>query len=71
MTNKLRPITKEEWVKFEWIEVTTLASPVPIYIRGIKKPEPPDDGYVYIFKRFGTPDLPFATWSRIYTIEAE
>ena len=47
---EFRPITKEEWDKFEWINVTTFADAAnepTLYIRGRKRTEPPNDGYVY------------------------
>lgn len=42
---ELRPITKEEWGEYEWIEVEA-----GVFIKGLKKtppPTPPDDGFVY------------------------
>ena len=42
-----RPITKEDWEKHRWIDACA-GSNASIFIRGIKKTEPPDDGYVYV-----------------------
>lgn len=49
MTKQLRPITKEEWEQYAWVEATGFGGDPdrPVFIRGIKYTEPPDDGYVY------------------------
>lgn len=46
----LRPITQKEWDEYEWFEVTSysdLAQEVRVWIRGAKKTQPPQDGYIY------------------------
>ena len=45
-----RPITKEEWDQYDWINVTTFQDQIEgriVYIRGRRHTLAPDDGYVY------------------------
>lgn len=51
---KLRDITVDEWERYEWTEIWSVGEPEPIYIRGVEKTTPPDDGYMYTeTTRFG------------------
>ena len=38
------PITEQEWNDYEWIETEKK----DVFIRGIRKTDPPDDGYHYV-----------------------
>lgn len=63
---EIRAITKAEWDKYEWIEVTRFCDAVPVFIRGSKKTEPPDDGFVYreVTKLLDSEQ----SWQRIYEV---
>lgn len=43
-----RPITEEEWCAYHWLEVEAVGDGRRIFLRGLKKTSPPDDGYAYI-----------------------
>ena len=49
---RMKPITKDEWNRFDWIDITSFgdSQDVALFLRGVEKEEPPDDGYVYIEK---------------------
>jgi hypothetical protein len=69
---KYRDITREEWMQYEWIEVSTLenlAEGRKIFIRGKEITEPPGDGYVYQrVDRFNDAEY---RWARCQTPVAE
>lgn len=46
MNKKIHEITIDEWSQFDWIQV--LQNTPNYFIRGIKKTQPPNDGYKYI-----------------------
>jgi len=50
--NQLRSITQEEWERFEWIEVSGPGEEA-VFVRGIEKCDPPDDGYIYVERTRG------------------
>ena len=39
----MKDITQDEWGRFEWIPVGD-----NVYIKGVEKTDPPDDGFVYV-----------------------
>jgi len=43
----LRPITKEEWDRYRWIEVSGEGEEA-VFLPGIELCDPPDDGYAYV-----------------------
>jgi hypothetical protein len=43
----LRPITPDEWDAYEWYPLSRSGGPPAEYLRGLKKTEPPNDGYLY------------------------
>ena len=44
---RLRPITQEEWEQLEWVELSGLGEEA-VFILGIERCDPPDDGYAYV-----------------------
>jgi len=53
-TMKLRPITQDEWIQYEWVEVTTPTDKHPVFLPGIQIVVPLNDGFVYVERtRFG------------------
>ena len=45
---RTRPITEEEWCAYHWLEVEAVEDGRRIFLRGLKKTTPPNDGYVYV-----------------------
>lgn len=43
----VREITKEEWEAYKWEGVRDYIYDSMIWIRGVKRTQPPDDGYEY------------------------
>jgi hypothetical protein len=69
MINILRPITKAEWDKYDWFEVTSHADEHIVYIGSLRESPPPDDGFVY--KDCTTIADTERKWRRIYTYGGE
>lgn len=46
-SSELRPITKAEWDKFDWINATAVGESGKVFLRGVEHSSPPDDGFVY------------------------
>lgn len=44
--DKFRDITQAEWDEYEWIEVSEMGE--KFFIRGLKRTQPPQDGFVYV-----------------------
>lgn len=65
----LRDITQKEWKEYEWAEVSEFGSEHPIFIKGIKKTQPPNDGYMYReCTKIGDAEQ---KWERLHTIQEE
>lgn len=43
----LREITEQEWSEYEWICLEGYDGK-PVYLRGVKRTYPPEDGYHYV-----------------------
>ena len=47
IAKKLRPITRKEWIEYEWVDVSSVGCEEFVYIRTVKNTLPPDDEFVY------------------------
>lgn len=61
----MRPITKDEWGKYEWLDVTAHGDADKNYVRGKEYATPPNDGFVYSEGPM-SPDGK-QTWRRVMT----